>query len=333
MRFDTLPKVFFVPLLALTLLVCEATAQTIVQLPAAKDNTLYENATGSLSNGVGQHFFAGVTREEFRRRGLLFFNIAAAIPAAARIDSVKLTLHMSQTTAGEKRMTLHRVLKDWGEGTTDAAGQEGAGGPVTTGSTTWIHTFYDTTRWEFPGGDFAAAPSDSELVGGIGFYTWGPAAQLAADVQSWLDNAQSNSGWILLGDENAPSTAKRFASRENTVVAQRPVLTVAYTVTAGVEEPKIVPAFFALEQNYPNPFNPETIIRYTLSRPGWVELQVFSLTGQVMKTLVNGIVASGSQRAEWDGTDDSGRPVPSGVYIYRLKFAGGVEAKRMTLLR
>ncbi len=333
MRLVTLPKDVFVPLLAVMILAYKVIAQTVVQLPAAKDNTLYENATGSLSNGAGQHFFAGVTREEFRRRALVFFDVAATIPTGVKIDSVKLTLYVSQTVAAAKSTKLHRVLKDWGEGATDAVGQEGSGGAATPGSATWIHTFYDTGRWQNPGGDFAAIASDSEAVGAIGFYTWGHSAEMAADVQFWLDKPDSNFGWIFLGDESAPSTAKRFQSRENAVEAQRPVLTVTYTNNTFVKEQKAVPALFALEQNYPNPFNPVTIIRYTLRQPGQVQLKVFTMTGRLIKTLEYGFNSSGQQQIQWNGVDDSGKPVPSGVYIYELEFADYRDSQKMLLVR
>jgi len=89
-----------------------------------------------------------------------------------------------------------------------------------------------------------------------------------------------------------------------------------------------------LVQNYPNPFNPETVIHYSLSNPGWARLQVYTVTGELVSTLVDGH----HERAEtytihWYGRDDGGKPVASGVYFYRLETADSWETKKMVLAR
>lgn len=89
-----------------------------------------------------------------------------------------------------------------------------------------------------------------------------------------------------------------------------------------------------LIQNYPNPFNPETVIHYSLSNPGWARLQVYTVTGELVSTLVDGH----HERAEtytihWRGQDDGGKPVASGVYFYRLETADSWETKKMVLAR
>jgi len=96
-----------------------------------------------------------------------------------------------------------------------------------------------------------------------------------------------------------------------------------------------LPTLFALHQNQPNPFNPSTIISYQLPAPGDVLLNVYSITGQHIKTLVDGPAAAGYRTAMWDGTDEQGRRVGSGVYLYRISIAGErfMECKRMILLR
>ncbi|GEM_PF-6163341 len=89
-----------------------ASAQTQIQIPANKDNTLYESSIGEFSNGAGQYFFVGTTAKSERRRGLLAFDIAGNIPASSTINSVTLRLHMSRTISGEQFVKLHRVLAD-----------------------------------------------------------------------------------------------------------------------------------------------------------------------------------------------------------------------------
>ncbi len=94
------------------------------------------------------------------------------------------------------------------------------------------------------------------------------------------------------------------------------------------------PETFALMQNYPNPFNPETVIRYQTRQKGRVQLAVFTVTGQQVRSLVNAIQPAGEHLARWDGKDGQGKPVSSGIYLYRLHVeGGGVQTKKMTLLR
>lgn len=209
-------------------------ADTVALSPVA-DATLFQEDSGALANGAGIYLFAGLTIQSdeslITRRALLKFDLASAIPAGSTIHSATLTLRMSRTIAGDTAMTLHRAQADWGEGATDAPGQEGAGAPALPGSATWIHTFSDTAFWANPGGDFDPTPSASATVGFTGFYDWtGP--QLAADAQSFLDDPAGNFGWILLGNEIFEPTAKRFDSRENPTPANRPVLTVDFTPPA-----------------------------------------------------------------------------------------------------
>jgi len=203
-----------------------ARADEVVVAPVA-DATLYESSTGSLANGAGQHLFTGVGNAV--KRGVLRFDVAAAVPTGSTIDSVELTLNMSRTIASGNSNRLHRVLTAWTEGPTDASGEEGAGDPSQPGDVTWIHTTYDTAFWSTPGGDFVATESASTVVGGIGSYTWGSTPEMVADVQQWLDTPSTNHGWLLRGDEIGSFTAKRFDTREHPDPAVRPALRIVYT--------------------------------------------------------------------------------------------------------
>jgi hypothetical protein len=94
-----------------------------------------------------------------------------------------------------------------------------------------------------------------------------------------------------------------------------------------------VPLQFELAQNYPNPFNPETQIRYQLPVAVTVELNIFNLLGQVIKTLVLEKQAPGFYTIRWDGTNQAGQPVASGIYLYRLKAEQFHQIRRMVLIR
>jgi hypothetical protein len=105
----------------------------------------------------------------------------------------------------------------------------------------------------------------------------------------------------------------------------------------GVTPSGFLPKAFAMAQNYPNPFNPSTSIRYDV--PGGfdegvkVELEVFNVRGQKVATLVDGVKAPGSYVVHWNGRDDSGRSIGSGIYIYRIKAGAFSATKKMVILK
>jgi hypothetical protein len=211
------------------LMACAAKADTVT-IVATRDNTLYEQVGGALSNGAGEHIFAGKTATtNLSRRALLRFDLAGAIPGGSTVTSASLRLNMSRTISNAQSVALHRVLADWGEGTSDALLEEGGGAAATVGDATWEHRFYNTVMWTTAGGDFDPAPHATAAVVGLGPCTWGSTPQMVADVQAWLDDGQANFGWILIGEESVAGTAKRFDSRENPTPENRPQLTIEYT--------------------------------------------------------------------------------------------------------
>jgi hypothetical protein len=209
----------------------QARAQVQVQLGASKDNTLYSATAGNISNGAGEHFFVGRNAGMAAyptRRGLIAFDVAAAVPAGAQITSVELTLSMSNTITGPKATTLHRVLQDWGEGASNAPGAEGAGDLAQAGDATWVNTFYPGSNWSTLGGSFVSTASATLMVDQVGSYTWTSTPQLVADAQGWLDAPATNFGWLIKGVEIGDTTAKRFDSKDNVFPALRPLLTIDY---------------------------------------------------------------------------------------------------------
>ena len=215
--------------------ICTALANAnIINIMPSKDNTLYEYdpAEGDHSNGAGFHFFTGENAEGEIRRGVLAFDVAATIPPGSTITAVSLSMNMSMTPTGAVTVELHKLLADWGEGTSHAPMGEGDGAPATPNDATWRHRFFDTIFWTTQGGDFSATVSASQSVDTTGQYTWS-SAQMVADVQSWVNNPASNFGWLVLGDESEAATAKRFDTRES---ASPPILTIEYT-TAGRPSP------------------------------------------------------------------------------------------------
>ena len=95
----------------------------------------------------------------------------------------------------------------------------------------------------------------------------------------------------------------------------------------------ILPFKFELSQNYPNPFNPVTTIEYGLPERSHVRIDVYNVLGQKVRTLVDRVTPAGSYTVSWDGTNSSGSPVATGVYLYRFQAAEHVETKKMLLLK
>jgi spore coat protein A len=223
-----------------------------ISINPSKDNTLYEyvDPPGDRSNAVGDHFFAGVTVDDLIRRGVLAFNIAGSIPPGSTITSVSLTMNMSRTSLiTAQTIELHKLLADWGEGTSNANANEGQGAPATTNDATWRHRFHPTIFWTTQGGDFSGTVSASQSVGDIGTYSWS-SSQMVTDVQSWLDNPANNFGWLVLGNESDIQTAKRFDTREST---SPPVLTIEYTTLTPTPTPTATPTATPTPSPTPTP--------------------------------------------------------------------------------
>ena len=204
------------------------TGGTRVMINPVKDNTLYKSSDGSVSNGMGGHLFSGANNDGNIRRTVIAFDVASNIPTGVTISSVNLRLNMTRTAGGPAPISLHKISADWGQGSSDAEGNEGGGADSASGDATWIHRFFDAETWDNAGGDFSPKASATAEVGDRGPYVWGPTSEMAADVQSWLDNPASDFGWILIGDESSNQTAKRFNSAENSIAASRPVLVVEF---------------------------------------------------------------------------------------------------------
>jgi len=206
-----------------------SSAQTTVTLGAVDDVTLYQETNGALANGAGRGIFVGRNGTGLIRRALLKFDIAPTIPSNAIIRSATLRLRQTRNNNGLHTVTLHRARASWGEGTSNAGGEEGGGVLAAPNDATWIHRFSPSMLWTRPGGDFDLQPIASTLVdSALINYDWvGPA--LAADVQAWLASSSSNFGWLLKGDESDSATAHRFDSHESGTATARPQLIITYT--------------------------------------------------------------------------------------------------------
>ena len=93
------------------------------------------------------------------------------------------------------------------------------------------------------------------------------------------------------------------------------------------------PSMINLHKNYPNPFNPKTTISYSLIQDTFINLTIYDLTGDQVKTLVNGKERSGNRFIQWDATNHQGHLVPSGTYLYKIEANNFSKTKKMVLLK
>jgi hypothetical protein len=110
-------------------------------------------------------------------------------------------------------------------------------------------------------------------------------------------------------------------------------LTLSPTVVTAIDENSLIPTELVLEQNYPNPFNPRTAISFQLSADSWMTLKVYDMLGREIETLVSGFVTAGRHTVTWNGQNDRGEALSSGVYLYRLTVGSSVVTRRMVLLK
>ena len=94
-----------------------------------------------------------------------------------------------------------------------------------------------------------------------------------------------------------------------------------------------LPNDFNLFQNHPNPFNPETTLKFAVPENVSVTLNIYDITGKLVRNLVNETKRRGFHNVEWDGKDYNGNKVSSGVYIYKLRAGSFIDSKKMTLLK
>jgi hypothetical protein len=144
---------------------------------------------------------------------------------------------------------------------------------------------------------------------------------IGADSDAPIDNRSmyylTSSGWVAIPGVDIMVTA---------YVTDQPV---------GIQDEKSesVPLTFELEQNYPNPFNPSTIISYQIPQTEMVTLEIYNALGQKVRTLINESKDVGQYQITWNGINDAGNHLSSGIYFYRLHAGKFVKVMKMILLR
>jgi hypothetical protein len=238
------PKIFVWASFCLSILVFSGNslADTTVLRPVA-DAVLWEvnpdnNVGKNPDIGVGAVSAAGQGK---RGRGLFMFD-TSKIPTNATVTSAKLIVRVVKVPSPkvDANFDLRKVLASWGEGVKSST----TGAPATAGEVTWKARFAGgagrvATNWSVAGGafgtDFANVVSATTQLRGVANYTFASTPQMVADVQSWVQNTNSNFGWVMICQaEGTQRTAKRIATREaaadTATITNRPLLEVVYTV-------------------------------------------------------------------------------------------------------
>lgn len=135
-------------------------------------------------------------------------------------------------------------------------------------------------------------------------------------------------GWGVIG---APPTTADLSDGDQMILDDIEVW--GFGPVAVDQTPQATPADFRLSQNYPNPFNPETQISFALPEMNTTKLVVYNTQGQAVRTLVNSSLAAGTHSVSWNGLDENGQSVASGLYIYQLTSGNLTQTKRMVFMK
>ncbi|NOZ60441.1 MAG: T9SS type A sorting domain-containing protein [Calditrichaeota bacterium] len=222
-------------------------------------------------------------------------------------------------------------------------------------SDSWLFSYYSSNKDDFI--------SYQIIAGQVVFvypFNGSPFASQDALPTNWMNSSQAVSiadahGGSAYRGENVPVQGfltKNFQSESYDVPAGTAVWLIQYldtdfsvlidAVTGEVilpsavtskNEQKIVPEDYSLSQNYPNPFNPETTIEYGIPRASNVEITIFNVQGEKIANVMRNFQQPGYHKIRWDGRNESGKPVASGIYLFQLKANDFTAVKKMLLLR
>lgn len=197
--------------------------------------------------------------------------------------------------------------------------------------------YFDRPRWDSEycrfAGDFRPALGDGQAWD---FEVRNPRMSQAKITVSGVEQIPADYDITLLNVSNsAPVNVRMTNEYSYQTVSERMrfKLIVGKKSFVQTEIQRLVPESFSLDQNYPNPFNPSTSITFRAPRSSYVRLELYSLLGQRIITLVDRSVPAGVHTVLWNAMDESGQPVASGIYIYKITAEGFAASKKMVLLR
>ena len=153
-------------------------------------------------------------------------------------------------------------------------------------------------------------------------YTYNPSVQ---NSETWpFDSAQ----YLLLNIAIEPSVTSSFIESEMEIDYVR-----VYEASTLSTQTQTVPVYFNVFQNFPNPFNPITKLHYSISEKSLVSIAIYDILGNQVKTLINQTQDAGYRSVIWNATNDYGKPVSAGIYLYQIQVGEYISTKKMVLLK
>lgn len=201
----------------------------------------------------------------------------------------------------------------------------------------------DALGWAIP---VELVSFNGKEVDGVVHLTWETATEtnnLGFDVERKLDNNE----WVTIGHVKGKGTSSEMSayvfrddikalSFEGTITYRLKQIDFDGSTTYSKEINVLIvngPTEYVLNQNYPNPFNPSTVIGFTLPKQSNVKLHIYDSMGRLVKTLLNETKQRGSYSVEWNGVDQTGKRVASGIYFYKLETPDQIITKKMVLMK
>ncbi len=240
-------------------------------------------------------------------RIMINFDLSSYIGQTAESAILHLTRFYSCPSGGTTASTFYAITEEWTE-------------------ETWDHTQhiqYDPSvnmPYVFSGnGGNAIVPFEVDITDFI---------------NTFLEGSFENNGFVIKANSNQKFS--KFYSKEYSNTDYRPSLEITFPGSDAGDE--IITGNIEFLRNYPNPFNPETTISFQFSNEQnqqneQTKLEIYNIKGQKIKQLISKQLPAGQHSVVWNGTDNSGKPITSGIYFYRIKSANSVKMNKMILLR
>ena len=318
---------------------------SVIKTKASFDDSLYSNPLGItvdqytvLDTAAGKEGYfmmgfdvinkTGTAINNFRLGSLLDFDLTAAGDA----DRGGILKDSTNTITGVNGGAPFKIHLAWMNNGTTWTGivplsqTVFAGGRIASGAAeVYSGKMVDSNKYEYISTFRAVntytdlgATDDYSIFSSIGPYTINP------------NDTAGGAFAIVVGNSMAELLANaRIAQRDG--VLQHGI---QIAILTGVgEQPEQLPTAFALDQNYPNPFNPATTIRFALPNNAQVRMSVYDILGREVRTLMNADLNAGYHQVVWDGKNNLGTSVSSGVYIYRVEAGSFISTKKMMLMK
>jgi hypothetical protein len=294
-------------------------SQTIeVELGASIDNTIFKGLV--LSNGLGEYFFAGTTKDNVTKRALVMFDLIESVPEGVTVDSAILVLHPTKVKPGSTSINVHMLTTEWGEGTSKAEDGDGKGAIATANDATWEFAKFNTHPWIKTGGDYALDESATSTVS-TGNDAEFSSILITANVNFWLANPSNNYGWILIGDELSTSTSAKFGSRDNIDPLLWPILKLYYQGSTSINQLAHSNSDLTVYQGA----NMDEIIVSNNGDPVSSFMEVYSVTGTK-------VYSSQFQISQGENTVNVGIQ-EAGIYIYQIMTNGIPTSGKLMITR